>query len=406
MKIKAQKLAGFRDFLPEEARLRESVITTLKEVFALYGFSPLETPALEYAETLLGKYGAEADKLIYLFKDRGGREIGLRYDLTVPLARIVVSCPDLPIPFKRYQIQPVWRTEKPQSGRYREFLQCDIDTVGTNSPLADAEIIAMTVAALKNLGFTDFKILVNDRTIFGDLPMETIITLDKLEKIGKDGVIAELVKKGYSQEKGKSLLSKIQTAKTTPILKEIFSYLPKLGIEEKFYKFNPTLARGLEYYTGTIFEAQIAGYPAGSVAGGGRYDKLIGMFIDKDIPAVGISFGIDRLIEALKTTETLIETKGASSAEVLVTVFDAQTLPYSLKIASELRKKEISTEIYPDPEVKLDKQLKYADKKGIEWVVIIGPDEVKDKSVTIKNMQTGEQKKVLETNLVKFLPDV
>ncbi|TSC53398.1 MAG: histidyl-tRNA synthetase, partial [Microgenomates group bacterium LiPW_16] len=390
----------------EEARLRESVITTLKEVFSLYGFSPLETPALEYAETLLSKYGKEADKLIYQFRDRGGREVGLRYDLTVPLARVIASYPTLPMPFKRYQIQPVWRAEKPQAGRYREFLQCDADIVGTGSPIADAEIIAMAVTALKNLGFTDFKILVNDRNLFADLPMETIIILDKLDKIGKDGVIAELVKKGYSQEKGKSLLSKIQTAKTTPSLEKIFSYLVKLGIEEKFYKFNPTLARGLEYYTGTIFEAQIAGYPGGSVAGGGRFDKLIGMFIGKDIPAVGISFGIDRVIEALRQTGTLLETKGASSAEVLVTVFDAKTLSYSLSIANRLRNAEISTEVYPDEETKLDKQLKYADKKGIEWVVIVGPDEIKDKTITVKNMQTGEQKRVKETSLIKYLPDV
>jgi len=405
-KIKTQKLAGFRDFLPEEARKREYVISTIKSVFTSFGFEPLETPAIEYRETLMGKYGSEADKLIYQFKDRGGREVGLRYDLTVPLARVVAQYQnELPFPFKRYQIQPVWRAEKPQSGRYREFLQCDIDTVGTDSPLADAEIILCVLAVAKALGFKNAFMAINDRTIFDNLGLskEAMIIIDKLEKIGKEEVIKELEKKNIKD--AKEIFTLIEKSSETPRLKEIFSFLTAAGLKKgKDFVFARSLARGLEYYTSTIFELKSENYKSGSLAGGGRYDKLIGLFTGKDLPAVGVSFGLERIIEAMGK-QGLLKNIPASSAKVLVTVFSPEFLDKSLETTLLLRSNRVSCEIYPDPKAKIDKQLKYADKKGIPYVVIFGPNEVRDKTVTIKNMKTGRQKTVKITSLLKYLKE-
>lgn len=386
---------GFRDFLPAEAKNRETVLNLIKSVFSLYGFLPLETPAIEYASTLLGKYGQEADKLIYQFKDRGEREVGLRYDLTVPLARVMASYPDLPLPFKRYQIQNVYRAEKPQKGRFREFLQCDIDTVGTGSYLADAEIICCTLEIFKKLGFKAAKILINDRTIFDDLKLskQVIIILDKLAKIDQEKVLAELLSAGVNQPE--ELLLKLEKSEKTKRLQQIFDFLSKNGFKEgQDFQFNPFLARGLDYYTSTICEVVDPNYPAGSLAGGGRYDKLIGQFGGRDLPAVGISFGIDRIIEAI--TQLGIKLP-RTSTQILVTVFSFQLLNESLKIDNQLTARNIRTEIYLDPAVKLDKQLKYADKKGIPYVVIIGPEEVKKGGFMVKDMKNKTQK--LYTNL-------
>ncbi len=387
--IKAQTLKGFRDFLPKEAIKRQLVAGKMKQVFELFGFDPLETPALEYAETLMGKYGSEADKLLYLFKDNGRRNVGLRYDQTVPLSRVMAQYPDIPKPFKRYQMQPVWRAENPQKGRFREFLQCDIDTIGTDSPLADAEIISCTLTALKALRFADPVMLINDRRIFDTLGLskKQIIILDKLEKIGEKEVVKELASADTKDPAG--LLSMISQSLPTERLAIIIAALERAGYKQgKDFRFDPFLARGLEYYTSTIFEAKVPSYPIGSLAGGGRYDKLIGEFSGSDLPAVGLAFGFDRIIEALDVAGLLPTT--ATTTQVLVTIFSPELLNSALEIATSLRLGRITTEIFLE-EVKLDKQLKYADRKGIPYVIIAGPDEVKRGVVKLKNMLTKEQ---------------
>lgn len=400
--IKAQTLKGFRDFLPADAIKRQSVIGKIKEVFERFGFNPLETPALEYAETLLGKYGNEADKLLYVFKDNGGRNVGMRYDQTVPLSRVVAQYQnDLPIPFKRYQIQPVWRAENPQKGRFREFLQCDIDTVGTDSPLADAEIISCTLTAFKTLGFANPVMVLNDRRIFDDLGLskKEIIILDKLEKIGNDAVAKELKDSGTKDPNG--LLAILRDTLPTERLATIIAALERQGyVQGKDIRFNPFLARGLEYYTSTIFEVKIPDYSGGSLAGGGRYDKLIGQFSGRNLPAVGIAFGFDRLLDALEENNLLPTTP--TTTQVLVTIFSPELLNNALTIAATLRTRNINAEMFLE-ETKLDKQLKYADKKGIPYVIVAGPDEVKRNVVKLKNMQTKEQQELSIAEIIQKL---
>jgi histidyl-tRNA synthetase len=300
MKIEPRTLKGFRDFLPKVARKRQYVLEALKKVFESYGFEPLETPALEYEDVLAGKYGAEGDKLMYRFTDNGNRKVALRYDQTVPLARVVAQYQnELPIPFKRYQMQNVWRAENTQKGRYREFLQVDADIVGVYSPLADAELIAITIKSLQVLGFKKFRILINDRTIFSKLVDQGIFNeaempkivraIDKIKKIGDGAVLKEIIAEGFTQEKAQKILQMIKTQEKTDTLKDISTYLESLNLDKNIFQFEPTLARGLDYYTGMIFEAGVEGYEVGSVAGGGRYDNLIGMFAGKDIPAVGFA---------------------------------------------------------------------------------------------------------------------
>lgn len=401
--IKPQTLKGFRDFLPEEAGKREYVLNTIKSVFTSYGFEPLETPAIEYVETLLGKYGEETDKLIYQFKDRGGREVGLRYDLTVPLARVIASYPTLPLPFKRYQIQPVWRADKPQVGRYREFLQCDIDSIGVNSTLADADIVLCVISVAKALGFKDAYVAINDRTIFDQLGLskEAIITIDKLEKIGKAAVLDEL--KNKQVKEAEKIFELIEKSPQTPRLKEVFSILNANGLKEgPDFVFDRFLARGLEYYTSTIFELKVKSYKAGSLAGGGRYDNLIGLFVGKSLPATGISFGLERIIEVMEQ-EGLFKNIPSFSTKVLVTIFSKEYLVQSIKVANLIRQSGINCELYPDPEKKLDKQLKYADKKGVPYVVILGLDEIKANKVSLKNMKTGKQETLSESSLIQKL---
>jgi len=392
--MKLQTLKGFRDFLPGQAKKRQYVVDTLKKVFELYGFEVLETPALEYEEVLLGKYGDEGDKLMYRFKDRGLRKVALKYDQTVPLARVVAQY-ELPTPFKRYQIQPVWRAENPQKGRFREFLQCDIDTVGLASPYADAEIVVCTIKALESLGFKDFKVLINDRTVFAGMSPADIRIIDKLKKIGQEKVLEEL--------SDKSLLEKIESQKLTKDLEVIFMALEDLGVEKNKYEFLPTLARGLDYYTGMIFEVEIAGYEAGSVVGGGRYDNLIGMFSGKQVPATGCAFGFDRILEAMQKLGLF--PKDLTTTKVLVTVFSSELASDSIQLANKLRDAKVNTELWLEGDTKLDKQLKYADQKEIPYVVIIGPDEVKNNTVTLKNMQTKEQQSFSQETLLKKFTD-
>lgn len=410
--IKPQTLKGFRDFLPEEVIIRQKTIDVLKNVFESYGFEPLETPSLEYAETLLGKYGEEADKLIYQFIDRGGRNVGLRYDLTVPLARVIASNPNLAMPFKRYQIQPVWRAEKPQAGRFREFLQCDADIVGSKSTLADAEVIILAAKSLEKLGFKNFSILINDRqelfrvlagaNVSKDKRLSVTRSIDKWEKIKKDGVKKELIKKDIPIGQVGEIIKRVQNARPSKELNQIFSNLKTLGLSESRKVFSPTLARGLDYYTGMIFEIRIGGYPGGSIAGGGRYDMLIGFAAMRDVPAVGFSFGLDRLVEAVEQ-QGLFEGTSKSATEVLVTIFLPKYLQKSIEITNQLRESGINTELYLDPQAKLDKQLKYADRKGIPYVVIIGPEEVKENKLTLKNLKTSHQETLSFDQLVKKL---
>jgi histidyl-tRNA synthetase len=400
--IKAQTLKGFRDFLPKAALARKFVVGKIQEVFEMFGFDPLETPALEYEETLLGKYGSEADKLLYLFKDNGGRKVGMRYDQTVPLSRVVAQYQnDLPIPFKRYQIQPVWRAENTQKGRYREFLQCDIDTVGTDSALSDAEIIDCTMTIAKTFKLPKPIMILNDRTNFDTLGLskQEVIILDKLEKIGVDTVIEQLKSAGRADPK--KILESLKSTKPTERLWKIIEALKKLGYKEGVdFRFDPFLARGLDYYTSSIFELTIPSYSGGSIAGGGRYDALIGTFSGRNVPAVGIAFGFDRTVDALGEL-TLLPTI-PTSTKVLISIFSSETLGKSLEFTALLRKNGIPSELYPDS-VKLDKQLKYADKKGIPYVIIAGPEEVSKNVVKLKTMETKKQEDLTIERVIEKL---
>lgn len=392
--IEPRTLKGFRDFLPLEARKRQYVMQALRKVFESYGFEPLETPALELEDILSGKYGEEGDKLMYRFTDNGDRRVAMRYDQTVPLARVAAQYQnDLPSPFKRYQIQNVWRAENTQKGRYREFLQCDIDTLGTNSNLADAEILATVAQAYTTLGFTNFKILCNDRKLFQELETRAIITIDKLKKIGEEAVIAELEKIGVS----KDTFNAIKNAPIPEDLEDIFNSATRFGVSPEVLVFDPTLARGLDYYTGLIFEVVVDAYPVGSLCGGGRYDELVGMFTKNNIPAIGCAFGFDRTIEAMDALNLF--PSSLTTTQVLVTIFEPALTDASFAAANILRTANINTEIYLDTNAKMDKQLKYANKKNIPYAVIIGPDENNSGQVTVKDLVRGEQKSVLLSEL-------
>jgi len=399
-KIEARTPKGFRDFLGIQARNRQIVINKLIKVFERFGFEPLFTPALEYAEVLKGKYGEE-EKLIYEFEDRGGRAVALRYDQTVPLARVISNYPEITKPYKRYQIQPVWRADNPQKGRFREFVQVDFDTLGSSSILADAETVACIINAMNELGIEKFTLKINDRDIFVGLPNSVIAAIDKLPKIGREGVIATLKNQNYSDFQASDILKKVTDSVPTANINKLFELLDKMKISKENYAFDPSLARGLDYYTGLIFELEIEGYTAGSVGGGGRYDKLIGNFTENNLPAVGFSFGLDRLMEALEELKLLPEEE--SQTKVLVTVFNEELLPESLETAAQLRNQGINAEVYLDPTAKLEKQFKYADNKKIPFAIVIGPEEVTKKVVTLKNLSNTEQKQVKPGNLTKLL---
>lgn len=393
-----QTLKGFRDFLPKDALKRQFVMNTLKEVFASYGFEPLETPTLEYEEILMGKYGDEGDKLMYRFVDQGGRNVAMRYDQTVPLARVVAQYANtLPFPFKRYQIQPVWRAENTQKGRFREFTQCDIDTVGIKTPLVDAELLAIIADSYQALGFQDFTILINDRSIFTDLPTKAIIAIDKLKKVGADNVKKELEALGIDPAR----LDKLLSSSLPENLSQIIDCAKELGVDEKLLKFEPTLARGLDYYTGIIIEVEIKGYEVGSVGGGGRYDNLIGMFADRPVPAVGFAFGFDRILEAME--EQKLFPSEMTTAQVMVSVFSPDLAEKAIEVSYKLRAAGIATELYLDENAKMEKQLKYADQKGIPYVAIIGPEEAEKDMITVKDLAKRTQKQVVFDTLIKEL---
>ena len=390
MKIEPRTLKGFRDFLPKDARRRQYVIEALKSVFESYGFEPLETPALEYEDILLGKYGEEGDKLMYRFEDNGQRRVALRYDQTVPLARVVAQYEnELPLPFKRYQISNVWRAENTQKGRFREFLQCDIDIVGSTSPSCDAETIQIVISSLQKLGFKNFRILVNDRSLFGEISKDAVIAIDKLKKIGEEKVKEELSQKGIDPK----VLDEIKRNEPTDSLEKMINL-----VNDERVVFEPTLARGLDYYTGLIIEVEIEGYSAGSVGGGGRYDNLIGMFAGKQIPAVGFAFGFDRLLEAMDELN-LFPAELDGKTKVLVTIPSIELEKTSMEIAAKLRSSGINTESWLD-ETKIDRQFKYAEKKEIPYVVV--PLDSRTVELRTKS-QAGEiVKKTIE---LKTLPD-
>ena len=401
---------GSRDLMPAMMNRRLLVIETVREVFARYGFEPIETPAFERIETLTGKYGDEGEKLMFRILKRGeGGEKGevdlaLRYDLTVPLARVVAMNPGLPLPFKRSQIQPVWRAERPQKGRFREFYQCDVDTIGTDSPVADAECIAVVHDALTSLGLHDFTIRMNHRKILGALAeaigasaQETSMlqAIDKLDKIGKDGVQNELLERGFSQKQADDLFAYLDgtTIPGTEIfeahLREILDIALNLGVNPERVKIDRTLARGLDYYTGPVFETVLNGGYAGSISGGGRYDGLIGMFSGKgDVPAVGVSLGIERIFMLMEDMGLMPDTQ--TSTQVWATVFSAETRASTLEAAAILRQAGIRVQVSTRTG-KLGKQFKDAASRGIPFALVCGPDEAAAGTVVVKNLVTGEQ---------------
>ncbi|OGG29610.1 histidine--tRNA ligase [Candidatus Gottesmanbacteria bacterium RIFCSPLOWO2_01_FULL_46_21] len=384
--MKAQTLKGFRDFLPKEALKRKWLREKISGVFELWGYDPLETPTLEPLELFAGQIG-EDEKLFFKFKDPGGRDVALRYDQTVPASRVVGQyAQQIPMPFKRYQIQPAFRAENPQKGRYREFLQCDADIFGLETPLADAEIIALSLDIYKRIGFPQATARINDRQLLTSLPYEAIVAIDKIKKIGEDGVIKDMEKKGISTGDAKRYLTLVQDLQPNDTINTILEYLKSYGFDESWYVFDSTIARSFSYSTGPIWEIEIPGFTGGSVLGGERFDKLIETIAGVKVPGTGFGLGFDRTLEAADQFKLIPEL--TTSAQVLVTVF---SLENSIAIAKKLREAAINTELYTDPAAKLDKQLKYADRKGIPYVVIQGSEEEKRRVVKLKNMKIKEQ---------------
>ena len=392
--ISTQPLRGFRDFLPQEVQKRQWLINKIRKVFEKWGYEPLETPTLEPLEIFEGQIGEE-EKLFFKFEDAGRRKVALRYDQTVPACRVMGEYKGkISLPFKRYQIQPAFRAEKPQKGRYREFLQCDADIFGVKSPLADAEVIALSLDIYREIGFKKAKVLVNNRELLKGIPYEAIVAIDKLGKIGEKGVIEYMGSNGITKEKAESYLSFVKNLKPDETIEMIFDYLAGCGFDKSWYQFDPTIARSFAYSTGSIWEVVIPGFKAGSVLGGERYDNLTRDISGYDLPATGFGLGFDRTLEAAEEFGLLPDIR--TSTIVLVTVFSSELLLASLAIAGKLRDKGVNTDIYPDPNDKLDKQLKYADRKNIPYAIIIGPDEAKEGKFVVKNMATGAQEKVKE----------
>lgn len=473
---------GMRDFLPSDVRKREYVIGIIKEVYQKYGFEPLETPSVENLETLMGKYGEEGNQLIFRILKRGEKldvsqgenslsDLALRYDLTVPLARVVANYKDkLPKFFKRYQIQPVWRADRPARGRYREFYQCDVDAIGSSSMVVEVELISAVCEILEKLGFKDFEIRLNHRKLLtgilevAEVPIEkqtdALVAIDKLDKIAREGVEREFKEKGISDESGQRLLG-LFTSKNNfdntlfQALEILFSKLGhvealqtnlnkilkafnsneellldknKLNIaivrnildfvgensnsikalidmtsiinhlnstnNSNYIKIDPSLARGLSYYTGAIFEIVLTnGDFAGSIGGGGRYDGLIGMFGKEQIPACGFSLGLERILVVMEERGMFPPELQTNSADVLVTIWDEESISESLKLANELRNSGLRVLVYPEAD-KLGKQFKYASSINVPYVCVLGENELAENKVSLKNLNTGEQQTI------------
>ena len=416
-----------RDFLPADVRKREYVIGIIKQVYESYGFEPLETPAVENIETLMGKYGEEGNQLIFKVLKRGEKlaesleslgspgstpktsstpktlktdlvDLALRYDLTVPLARVVANRKnDLPKFFKRYQIQPVWRADRPARGRFREFYQCDVDCIGSESMVVEAEMISAASDILTRLGFTDYVVRINHRELLSRVvsdagitnEADALIALDKLDKIGVGGVKKELLNRGIADETGADrFLASVTSDVSHPDLDKVLALC-----EGRALKLDPSLARGLSYYTGTIMEINVPDL-AGSLGGGGRYDGLIGMFGKEQIPACGFSLGLERILVVMEERGMFPPGIADSTpADVMVTIFSDQTVAESLKLARDLRSSGLRVTLYPEPD-RIGKQLKYADSIKVPYVCVLGESEIADGRVTVKNMKTGKQETV------------
>ena len=434
---------GTRDFGPSVMAKRQFIFDAIRKVFQHYGFQPLETPAMENLSTLTGKYGDEGDQLLFkilnsgdFLKDVATKELenykaltgeiaekGLRYDLTVPFARyVVMNRNEIVFPFKRYQIQPVWRADRPQKGRYREFYQCDADVVGTTSLVCEAEIIMMIRTVFNSLEISDYTIKLNHRGVLngvaeligaGGNEVALFVAIDKLDKIGEEKVREELALKGFTESSLSSLFEILNTkgtnaqkidclrerfrsnapgAKGVDDIANVLSLLRSSGSDDSHVEFDIPLARGLSYYTGCIFEVKINNVAIGSVSGGGRYDNLTQAFGDKEnLSGVGFSFGVDRIYDAMEELK-LFPKKAQVSSRVLVCHFDQPSFDYGLKVLSSLRSAGIASEIYPDLS-KIKKQLEYANKKQIQFALVIGSEEVSTGLLAFKNLETGEQEK-------------
>lgn len=433
---------GVRDFGPSQMIRRKIILSTIEKVFQRYGFLPLETPSMENISTLTGKYGEEGDQLLYRILNSGDflsgstaedfqsgakalsgkiADKGLRYDLTVPFARyVVMNQHEITFPFKRYQIQPVWRADRPQKGRYREFYQCDADVVGANSLVCEAEIIAIINDVFDGLRLENYTIKINNRKILTGITeaigaagreSDFCVAIDKLDKIGLEKVEAELRQKGFSREsiemarpaltqpdngndeKLKFLRRFLKNSETgirgVEEIEEILEYVKLLDTAEDHIRFDGALARGLTYYTGAIIEAKAGGVQIGSIGGGGRYDNLTGVFGLPGMSGVGFSFGVDRIYDVMDALN-LFPRESEISAKALVVHFDETSFRHGLQILAELRKENIHSEIYPD-QAKLKKQLAYANKKGIPFVILVGSDEIRSGKYTVKDMLKGEQ---------------
>lgn len=422
-KIAPRVPRGMRDILPEKNILRQYVIGQIRQVFEAFGFEPLETPALELWETLMGKYGPEAEKLIYEVQHRGGKErLALRYDLSVPLARVVAQYPQLPKPFRRYQIAPVWRAERPQKGRYREFYQCDADIVGSASMLADAEVIHLIYEVLHRLGFRAFTIHINHRKLitglgqFAGVPHDLLGGLyravDKWDRIGAEGVRDELLRAQVPAQATERLLALLLETQGPPQeilhtlrgqmadyptaleglaeLEELVGYLDVLEIPQAAYRINVSMVRGLEYYTGPVYETTVEEPRIGSITGGGRYDGLVGLFREESIPATGTTLGIERIIDVMEELHMYPPDVGTTVVQVLVAHFGGETLPVALRLTRDLRRAGWPTELHYDGGHVGD-QVRYALKKGVPFVAIVGPDEVAAGAVSLRNLLTREQ---------------
>ena len=450
---KTQPARGMRDFLPEDVRKREYVIGVIKEVYERYGFEPLETPAAENIETLMGKYGEEGNQLIFKILKRGVHEgtgeadLALRYDLTVPLARVVAEYRDkLPKFFKRYQIQPVWRADRPARGRFREFYQCDVDVLGSRSMIVETEICAAACEVLTKLGFNDFCVRLNHRKALtgvlavAGVPLDkhdaALIALDKLDKIGREGVEKEFAARGIEPTAGESLLRFFSTlgelehaaeiadqtqhalnkaiigrivefvgdnelgAQGVDELQSIVDFAEATGIGERL-KIDPSLARGLSYYTGAIMEINVKDL-AGSLGGGGRYDNLVGMFLGQDVPACGFSLGLERILVVMSEKDMFPAHVGTSPADVMIAIWNEETIAESLALARDLRAAGLRVDLYPEAD-KLGKQFKYAASRGIPFVAVLGDDERAQAAVGLKDMRTGEQRALPVAEIVTLV---
>lgn len=438
---------GTRDFLPAQVKKRRFIFDIIEGIFKNYGYVPIETPTMENLSTLTGNYGEEGDRLVFKVLNNGDfmakadekalaskdslgildsiSKRGLRYDLTVPFARYVaMHRNDITLPFKRYQIQPVWRADRPQKGRYQEFYQCDVDVVGSDSLMYEAELVSIYDEVFAKLGLK-VSIAVNNRKILQGIAevagvvnqfAAVTVAIDKLDKIGEDGVIKELESIGIAESNIKKLISLLQID-TLQDLESAFrdSQVGLLGVEElkTFHsyfdlrtsqaevKFDIKLARGLSYYTGCIFEVKAIGVEMGSIGGGGRYADLTSIFGMNDVPGVGISFGAERIYDVMEELK-LFPDDIASDLQIFFVSFDLESHLYAFSTVSKLREQGIAADIYPSP-TKIQKQMKYADARGVEWVAIIGSEEVKTDILTIKNLKTGQQEKMDIPSVIAML---